>query len=136
MNETKYIKVRDRDGAAADCTVEILSIHPARLVFSGPFLDGREFLANDVFDALVSLRGSLEEIGARLLCAGARPEVFPSGMSRDMGGGIKAYVNRIGMPAGKPDIVDIFDYAGPELVGSVAEQNAFHKKWVESLRQR
>jgi hypothetical protein len=136
MSETKCIKVRDRDGAAVDCTVEILSIRPARLVFSGFCLDDREFLADDVFNALVSLRRELEEIGALLLCAGARPDVFPSGMSRDMGGGIKAYVNRIGMPAGKPDIVDIFDYAGPESVGSVDEQCVFHMKWIESLRQR
>ena len=52
-----------------------------------------------------------------------------------MGLGIKAYVNRLGFPARLTDLVDIFDYAGSEIVGSVAEQNAFHKKWVELLGQ-
>jgi hypothetical protein len=49
---------------------------------------------------------------------------------------IKAYVTRIGFPARGTDLVDIFDYAGPEVVGSVVEQNVFHKKWIDSLRAK
>ena len=135
MNETRNVKVKHPDGTIIDCFVEIFKTRPAKLIFSGPYLDRREFLADDLFDALVALRGELEDMGAQLLCAGARPDVFPSGMSREMGLGIKAYVNRIGFPSRRADLVDIFDCAAAG-VGSVAEQNAFHKKWLESLKQR
>ncbi len=134
MSETKNIKVKLRDGVIVDCFVEVPQTNPARLIFSGLGFDRREFLADDVFDALVSLRRELEEMGAQLLCTGARPDVFPSGMSRAMGGGIKAYVNRMGLPARNTDLVNIFDSAESEIVGSVAEQIEFHMQWIESLR--
>lgn len=46
----------------------------------------------------------------------------------------KAYVTRMGEPSLSTDLVDIFDYAEPELVGSVAEQEKFHDEWIKSLR--
>jgi len=51
-----------------------------------------------------------------------------------MSGGRKAYITELGK---KPtEIVDIFDYAPPESVGSVGQQSAFHVKWVESLKTK
>ncbi len=58
-----------------------------------------------------------------------------SGMSRSMSGGRKAYVTKLGRPALAQDLVDIFDYAEPNCVGSVTDQQVFHSKWVESLRE-
>jgi hypothetical protein len=51
-----------------------------------------------------------------------------------MGAGRKAYITRLGAPSLGADLVDIFDYAGPEVVDSVAKQKAFHEKWAASLR--
>src|SRR5208282_5060184 len=50
------------------------------------------FRATDAYKAMQALREYLEAKGCQLLCAGARPDVFPSAMSRDMGGGRLAYV--------------------------------------------
>ena len=106
---------------------------PWKLVFSAPGLQRQEFTARDLFDALVALRRELEKLGIKLLCAGARTDVFPSGMSRSMGGGRKAYVMRMGTPAS--ELVDIFDYAGPELVGGVDQQREFRDQWLVSLKK-
>src|SRR5688500_9437217 len=109
MMETRSIKVVLHDGSVKDCVVEIPTLSPPwKLVFSGIDLNRNEFSGCDLFDAFIALREALEEIGALPLCAGARPDVFPSGMSRSMGGGRKAYVTRIGEPARMADLVDIF----------------------------
>jgi hypothetical protein len=76
----------------------------------------------DLFEALADLRQSLEEQGIRLFCNGARTDVWPSGMSRSMSGGRKAYVLRLGTHA--RDLVDIFDGAEPSLIpGGIASSS-------------
>jgi len=95
----------------------------------------REFSNGDVFDTFILLRTTLEEIEIKLLCGGSRPDVFPSGMSREMSGGRKAYITKLGKPALKADLVDIFDHTDIQLIGSVSEQQAFHNKWIASLRE-
>ncbi len=132
MNGTMSVKVQLADKTIRDCTVRVSHAPPWRLTFFGIYLEQREFDGNDLFDAMVALRRKLEGLGCLLLCAGARPDVFPSGMSRSMAGGRKAYVTQLGMPAGRSDMVDIFDYAKPEWVGTVEEQRDFHRKWIAS----
>src|SRR5579871_1469356 len=99
MSETKTIRARCADGPIEECSVQILQNPAWKLVFSGVGLQEREFSSGDLFDTVVSLRTALEHIGVQLLCAGARPDVFPSGMSRDMSGGRKAYITKLGYPA-------------------------------------
>jgi hypothetical protein len=135
MTEIKAIKIRHPDGTIEECSVEIAQGPQWKLVFSGAGHPQREFSNGDLFDALTSLRKTLEESGIQILCAGARRDVFPSGMSRDMGGGRKAYITKLGNPALRTDLVDIFDYSEPQSVGNVSEQQAFHEKWVASLRK-
>jgi len=79
------------------------------------------------------LRKKLDEQGALLLCAGSRIDVFPSPMSSV---GYKAYVTRLGFQGQREDLVHIFDYASPEIVGTIGQQNEFHSQWTESLRIR
>ncbi|MEO6003409.1 MAG: hypothetical protein ABIZ04_01590 [Opitutus sp.] len=135
MSETKNVKVRLHNGTIKECAIAISGGPPWKLLFNGIELAAQEFFGEDLFEALNALRRALENIGAQLLCAGARPDVFPSGMARGMGGGRKAYITKIGAPAFRTDLVDIFDYVGPELVGTVAQQKAFHDKWAESFRK-
>jgi hypothetical protein len=134
VNEKKAVKIQLRDGTVEEGQLEFSGGPPWRLLWSGATLSPQEFSGEDLFEALVALRLELEKIEALLLCAGARSDVFPSGMSRGMGGGRKAYITRIGAPALRTDLVDIFEYAKPEIVGTVAQQQAHHKKWAESLR--
>lgn len=135
MSETIPFRVRLADGTIKDCTLTAQGGPPWALALGGINLDAAEFVGPDLFEALCLLRQALEKIGAQALCAGARKDVYPSGMSRGMGGGRKAYVTKIGAPASRDDLVNIFDYAGPELVGSVEEQRAFHREWAAYFRR-
>jgi hypothetical protein len=47
---------------------------------------------NDLFEALCNLRLELEKAGVRLCVAGARTDVYPSGVAREMGLGQVAYI--------------------------------------------
>ena len=72
---------------------------------------GRRLEANasDFFAALCQIRKELEKLNLIPLCYGASLNVYPSGMSRDMGGGLVAYRLRMGQPARREDLVRIFD---------------------------
>lgn len=89
------------------------------------------FNGSDSFNSLNLLNKHLEEHGSKLLCNGARIDVYPSGMSRNMGGGVQAYITKLGEHA--DDLVNIFDYAEPKLVGTVEAQELFHQKWLGSI---
>lgn len=130
------MKVSLPGGGLERCEVIPSGASPWRLTVSGIGEVQREFCGDDLFDALTALRSEFEARGCRLLCAGARVDVFPSGMSRSMGGGRKAYVTKLGKPTGETSLVDIFDYAEPNLVGTVEEQQEFRKRWIASLRER
>jgi hypothetical protein len=98
---------------------------------------GKEITAceDDFFAALCTIRKQLESVELQPLCYGASRNVFPSRMSRDMGGGLKAYQLKRGNHAQMKDLVFIFD-SGPDIdPASVAEQEAYYNQWLESLRR-
>jgi hypothetical protein len=88
--------------------------------------------ASDLFAALCQVRRQLEARDVVLCCAGARRDVWPSGMARDMGQGLKAYQLSLPRTAERPPLVGIFDPASSEDVGTVAEQEAFAQAWRDS----
>ncbi len=92
------------------------------------------FKSDDLFDCLLQLRHENEQQGAQIICAGARLDVYPSRMSREMGGGRKAYVLTPGQHARADDLVDIFGEAGENTVGSVEAQKAWFEAWLRSLQ--
>jgi hypothetical protein len=127
------VKVRLQDSNIKELSIKVSKRPPWWLSY-GDF-DGtpQRIEELDLFGALVVLRGSFEERGCRLLCAGARRDAWASSMSRDMGGGRKVNIVTIGKHATLDTLVDIFDYAEPELVGTVDEQRAYIRKWLDSL---
>jgi hypothetical protein len=130
------VKVLSPDGATEELPVEVSERRPWWLAFRDPDGVTQRIEALDLFEALVAVRRSFEERGYRLLCAGSRPDIFASSMSRDMGGGRKINIVTMGQQADLDTLVDIFDYAGPDLVGTVEEQYAFRRKWLDSFRNR
>lgn len=136
MNETISLVLLDAAGHASEATLEILPGSPVRVRLSTECAGDLDDAADDVFEALCRIRRKLESFGAVLLCAGARVDVFPSGMSRSMGLGRKAYANRLGQPARQEDLVDLFEPAEPGQVRTVDEQKEFHAQWIQSLRGR
>jgi hypothetical protein len=90
----------------------------------------------DYFEAFCRIRENLEAEGLRPLCYGASRNVCPSQMSRQMGGGIRAYKLTLGQPGRIADLVDIFA-AGEDMDPvSVTEQREFHDCWLASLRRK
>lgn len=98
------------------------------------FGDGRIFEAEaaDLFAALEAIRLQLEPAGVLLCCQGARPDVFPSGMARQMAGGRRAYRLSSERRPTRDDLVDIFDPVDSGEVVTVQEQ----LETVERLRGR
>jgi hypothetical protein len=95
--------------------------------------DGNEVSADDIypFFALVKVRVELENLGIKILCKGARRDVYPSGMSVI---GFKAYQLFLGKPG--IDLINIFDHEKNEmLIGTVEEQRLFREKWLKSLKK-
>jgi hypothetical protein len=137
VGTVRNIKARFANGELGEYRVLVAEKSPWQLHYTGP--DGVTHHAEDtdLYRALQLMRQHLEKEGTQLLCAGARPDVVPSGMSRSIGGGRKAYVIRMGVPANNiADLVDIFDDARSELVGSVGQQRAFVEAWLHSLKTR
>jgi hypothetical protein len=80
--------------------------------------------ADDAFEALSLVRKALDDEGWLLGVQGARTDVWPSGMARQQGGGMRAYRLRRGRRPRFKDLVDVFAPADEHL-GTVHAQRAF-----------
>jgi hypothetical protein len=125
-------------GLAGDCSQGVFILDEdededlCRLTFQYP--GGKVAAeASDYFEAMCQIRLELEKAGWRPVCFGSSRNVYPSGMCRDMGGGLKAYKLQLGHPAKLADLVTIFD-SGPDVEPtSVEEQRQFFDRWLQSL---
>lgn len=86
----------------------------------------------DVFEALRQLMRVAAADGALIGVTGARPNAWSSGMQRDMGCGYSTYLLSTPQPPGRPPDVPTLSPVDPSLVGTVEEQDAFHKIWLEN----
>lgn len=98
------------------------------LLISGEVIE--ESQGNDFFSCLCDLRDKVKNI--TFLCKGAKKNVYPSRMARQMANGIKAYELTLGRQAERGDLVGIFDYEVEDLV-SPDEQKEYFDKWISSL---
>jgi hypothetical protein len=90
-----------------------------------------EAASSDYFEAFSEIRVQLEKERLIPFCYGASLDVFPSGMGRNMGAGLKAYRLKVGKQA--EQLVHIFD-DGPDVIPSfVAKQKEFFQDWLKSL---
>ena len=87
----------------------------------------------DYFGAFNQVRRKLEGKQIRLLCWGARQDVWPSRMQRDMGAGLTAY-QLLEDGVNNPEARSIFDYAASETIATVDEQKANADKWYQVAR--
>ena len=92
-----------------------------------------EATGDDYFDCLLEIRESFEKTNMKILCNGARYDVYPSRMSRQMGKGIKAYVMIKGKQAMEDSLVDIFESADLVKIGTVQQQRDYYNAWLDSL---
>jgi hypothetical protein len=88
---------------------------------------------SDFFEALASIRRRLQAEGLMPCCYGASLNVFPSGMARDMGRGLKAYKLTPGRQAKNADLVGIFDEGIDVVPTDVDAQEQCFRNWLGSL---
>ena len=93
----------------------------------------KNFEGVDLFDALNNLRLFLESEGWLLICTGSRIDAYPSGMSRQMSNGRKAYLHEMNVKPEKKSVVDIFTNAPLEKIGTINEQNKYMEEWRNSI---
>ncbi len=119
---SEYPSVFQFDDGADECML--------RLTF-----DDREYSAaeEDYFAALCIIREQIEDIGMRPKCYGAHVAAYPSGMSRNMGQGLKIYKLTLGQRGRMDDLVHIFDVGDDVVPATVVDQQAYFERWCRSL---
>lgn len=86
----------------------------------------------DLFSCFCHLREHFPDI--LFLCKGAKENVYPSRMSRDMSGGLMAYECSIGKHASRENLVGIFDFEDKDIT-SPEKQRRYYLNWIESLQK-
>lgn len=86
------------------------------------------------FLALLKLRMELETMNVKLMCNGARLDVYPSSALII---GVKAYQLEYGKPATKAGICNIFDPVDDvDKLSTVDEQRNFWLNWLSDAERR
>lgn len=131
MNEEIPIRVQF-DDQETEWKILVEGDGPWQLRLESPH--GIEASANgdNVFQALRSMRAELAPRGIALCCNGARANVRPSGLSSSHGAWM-IYVLHMWRPTTVRDLVPIFNYAPPNLIASIEEQDAY---WERHLKNR
>ncbi len=111
MLEQRQVKIRC-DSKIIERKIEITTSTPWELRLLSESEKEIEYSCKgtDLFECLTMLRSKyLEKKECFILCNGSRMDVYPSRMSRQMSGGKKAYVIRLGKQARRSDLIDIFN---------------------------
>jgi len=113
--------------------IEIKIIENPNEIFipNNDICDSNRFVGSDLFECLVQLRLFLEAKSIFVLCNGSRIDVYPSRLIRQMTNGRMAYILKSNTPTSSEFLVDIFDKADANKVGTVKEQIEFYKNWVQ-----
>ncbi|PWC09423.1 hypothetical protein [Brenneria corticis] len=90
-----------------------------------------DIVNDDFFSCFSELRRQIPEM--IFLCKGAKINVYPSRMSRQMSRGMTAYECTKGKPALRENIVHIFDYDDENISSTPEEQERYHKEWLMSI---
>jgi hypothetical protein len=133
MNNKILIVQFDRD-KTQEGLIGFSLCSPWVIEFTCPTIPKIIFSDNDLFECLIQLRKKLSQLSCIPLCNGARYDVYPSRMSREMGGGIMGYIHQIAKHPTDKDLVNIFEYAESNMVVSVDEQKEFYHLWLNSLK--
>lgn len=90
-----------------------------------------EAVSGDVFSCFCEIRNHYSDVV--FMCKGAKRNVYPSSMCRDMSGGLIAYEFHEGKHAKSEDIVPIFNFDDEDIV-SPEEQKQHFLSWAQSER--
>jgi hypothetical protein len=133
-NQTASVKLKDADGKIVGGQLTYSAESPWRMALAVPGAMDLQCEERDLFECMLVLRRRLQDQSWTLLCNGARKDVHPSGMSREMSGGLIAYRHQDGRKPTRGDALNIVEYAAPELVGTIDEQKQHLAWWLQSQR--
>ncbi|GAA4179348.1 hypothetical protein GCM10022252_00720 [Streptosporangium oxazolinicum] len=122
MTDRVTLTTINSSGLRGHVTLEIPDRPPLTVMVAHEKRPAWEVHGVDLFECLIEIRKDLESKGILLCCQGARPDVFPSGMARQMGDGRFAYHLRRDRKITSEDMVDIFSPAEPSEVVSIEDQ--------------
>lgn len=127
----KVISIK-RDGIIE--TANVYYSRDEKWLFKIVFNDDTEYTetGNDVFSCFCKIRNHFFDFV--FMCKGAKRNVYPSSMFRDMSGGMAAYELHEGKHSKREDLVNIFDFADADIA-SPSEQKDYFLSWAQSERQ-
>lgn len=132
--ETIIVQVAQRPERVEPCEIILAKGYPVKLEARSRLFGSLTFTSDDLFGALVELRLRLEQNGYVLLCNAARKDAYPSRMGREMGGGRKVYLHKLGAHGRREDLVDALGAAAYDQVSTVDQQRSFYDAWLGSLK--
>jgi hypothetical protein len=77
----------------------------------------------------MALERVTKDAGTKVVVQGSRRDTYPSGMARDMGGGMQVYIMRPGLRGRGEDLVKTLDDASPDQIATVDEQREIAQAW-------
>lgn len=119
------------DGSVIECNAsfERSEQHEWVLTISSPVFGETSFRGRSLFDAQIGLRSVLERNNARLLCAGAKVNVFPGRFAICFGNPRAALVHYLDPQPAVGSEIDIFAPVATAEVASLEEQREFQSEW-------
>ncbi|HBF34030.1 TPA: hypothetical protein DDW35_05655 [Candidatus Sumerlaeota bacterium] len=133
MIQIKAVKQQEQNNLEIFTVEVVRGTQPALIILSNAQFEPLQFEGIDIFAAVQGVRRFLEAKGLLLTCNASRIDAYPSGMSRQMSAGRKLYVHELGVPGRPKTIVDIFDEAPIDKIGTIAEQDEYMQKWYASI---
>jgi hypothetical protein len=134
MSQQILLEMFNRSGDIVQCTLSFSSRPPWIIEFYSPTIGQHHSSGDDLFESLSNLRSKLEQLNWFIMCFGSRIDTYPSRMSRQMSGGKKLYLLKMGEPANEQNLVDTFEATSAEKIGTLAEQLAYYRQWLNSLK--
>lgn len=132
----QVLVLQDAEGRQHACAIAYSRVPPYRLALTSEAAGDHSVEGPDQFENLATLRRTLEPKGLLILCNGARVDAWATAMSRQMGGGTKVYLLRMGEQAVRRALVNTFDPCDGALIGTVDEQKAYFLAWTRSIGMR
>lgn len=131
MNINKKKVTYSVDAEVHETELQLITSHKCILMIDIPTKQHFVVEGEDFYECFRKLR----ELDKSIIyfCKGAKLNVLPSRMSRQMTMGLSAYETTLGKQAFKKDLINIFDYEDEGLVSDPNDQDEYQRKWFSSL---
>lgn len=135
MIELKKITILSKEGCSLEADLEAKTEQGKSLLsLKANDLGTYQASGSNFFECFKQIRAELEKKNWFALCMGAAKNVHSSGMALQMSNGLKAYRLELGKQGTLDDLVDIFEPAMIDEIGTIEEQRTYFATWIKSLQ--